>query len=165
MQSKSAANEEWQAEQELDSIFRAHHEKKKIDIIVPHPHPAKEDETDMSNSNNVEQKEQTPASSKPSPSSDPSPAPSPKPTPSQKTASDSSPKSGTVNLGYATWTGGLLNGKPHGKGTMKFNSSHAVSGCSMMPQAGDYIIGYCENGVIQNGGLYRDGKKIDTVIR
>lgn len=165
MQSKSAANEEWQAEQELDSIFRAHHEKKKIDIIVPHPHPAKEDETDMSNSNNVEQKEQTPASSKPSPSSDPSPAPSPKPTPSQKTASDSSPKSGTVNLGYATWTGGLLNGKPHGKGTMKFNSSHAVSGCSMMPQAGDYIIGYCENGVVQNGGLYRDGKKIDTVIR
>lgn len=48
---------------------------------------------------------------------------------------------------------------------MKFNSSHAVSGCSMMPQAGDYIIGYCENGVIQNGGLYRDGKKIDTVLR
>ena len=76
-----------------------------------------------------------------------------------------SPKSGTVNLGYATWTGGLLNGKPHGNGTMKFHSSHAISGCSMTPQAGDYIIGYCENGVVQNGGLYRDGKKIDTVIR
>lgn len=87
----------------------------------------------------------------------PTPTPSSKPTPS--------PKSGTVNLGYATWTGGLLNGKPHGEGTMKFHSSHAVSGCSMTPQAGDYIIGYCENGVVQNGGLYRDGKKIDTVIR
>lgn len=82
MQSKSAADEEWQAEQELDSIFRAHHEKKIIDIIVSSP--AKEDETDMSNSNNVEQKKQTPASSKPSPSSDPSPAPSPKPTPKQR---------------------------------------------------------------------------------
>ena len=76
-----------------------------------------------------------------------------------------SASSGTVNLGYATWTGGLLNGKPHGKGTMKFHSSHAVSGCSITPQAGDYIIGFCENGVILNGGLYRDGQKIDTVIR
>lgn len=154
MQSKSAADEEWQAEQELDSIFRAHQERVNPDLF----------KKDVS-VKIVEPKEQTPASSKPSPSSYPSPAPSTKPTPSQKPASDSSPKSGTVNLGYATWTGGLLNGKPHGKGTMKFNSSHAVSGCSMMPQAGDYIIGYCENGVIQNGGLYRDGKKIDTVLR
>lgn len=154
MQSKSAADEEWQAEQELDSIFRAHQERVNPDLF----------KKDVS-VKIVEPKEQTPASSKPSPSSYPSPAPSPKPTPSQKPASDSSPKSGTVNLGYAIWTGGLLNGKPHGKGTMKFNSSHAVSGCSMMPQAGDYIIGYCENGVIQNGGLYRDGKKIDTVLR
>lgn len=83
--------------------------------------------------------------------------PSSKPTPS--------PKSGTVNLGYATWTGGLLNGKPHGNGTMKFHASHAVSGCSTTPQAGDYIIGYCQNGVIQNGALYRDGEKIETIIR
>lgn len=93
----------------------------------------------------------------PADSHKPTSIPSSKPTPA--------PKSGTVNLGYATWTGGLLNGKPHGNGTMKFHASHAVSGCYMTPQAGDYIIGYCENGVIQNGGLYRDGKKIDTVIR
>lgn len=157
MQSKSAADEEWEAEQELDSIFRAHHVKKKIDLV--------NENVSVKPVKIVVPKEETPAPLKSSPSSGPSPAPSPKPTPSQKPASDSSPKSGTVNLGYATWTGGLLNGKPHGKGTMKFNSSHAVSGCSMMPQTGDYIIGYCENGVIQNGGLYRDGKKIDTVLR
>ena len=48
---------------------------------------------------------------------------------------------------------------------MKFLRSHAVSGCSTTPEAGDYIVGFCENGVIQNGGLYRDGQKIDTVIR
>ena len=48
---------------------------------------------------------------------------------------------------------------------MKFYGSHAISGCSMTPQAGDYIIGYCENGEVQNGALYRDGKKIDTIIR
>ena len=157
MQSKSAADEEWEAEQELDSIFRAHHVKKKIDLV--------NENVSVKPVKIVVPKEETPAPLKSSPSSGPSPAPSPKPTPSQKPASAPSPKSGTVNLGYATWTGGLLDGKPHGKGTMKFNSSHAVSGCSMMPQAGDYIIGYCENGVIQNGGLYRDGKKIDTVIR
>lgn len=87
----------------------------------------------------------------------PTSIPSPKPTPS--------PKSGTVNLGYATWKGELLNGKPHGNGTMMFHRSHAVSGCSTTPQAGDYIIGYCQNGVIQNGALYRDGEKIETIIR
>ena len=154
MQSKSAADEEWQADQKLDSIFRAHNANKETDLAIEN----------VIDTQPVEIKKLKPAS-KLSPSSDPSPAPSPKPTPSQKTASDSSPKSGTVNLGYATWTGGLLNGKPHGEGTMKFHSSHAVSGCSITPQAGDYIIGYCENGVIQNGGLYRDGQKIDTVIR
>lgn len=157
MQSKSAADEEWQAEQELDSIFRAHHVKKKIDLV--------NENVSVKPVKIVVPKEETPSPQKPSSSSDPSPALSPKPEASPKPVPASSPKSGTVNLGYATWTGGLLNGKPHGKGTMKFNSSHDVSGCSMMPQAGDYIIGYCENGVIQNGGLYRDGKKIDTVLR
>lgn len=155
MQSKSA-DEEWQAEQKLDSIFMAHNAKKETDL-------AKENRPVIIKI--VEEKKQTPASPKPSSSSGPSPAPSPKPTPSPKPVSSPTPKSGTVNLGYATWTGGLLNGKPHGNGTMKFHSSHAVNGCSITPQAGDYIIGYCENGVIQNGGLYRDGQKIDTVIR
>lgn len=75
------------------------------------------------------------------------------------------PSSGTVNLGYATWTGGLLNGKPHGNGRMKFRSSHAVGGCSTVPEAGDYIDGYCENGVVQSGALYRNGEKIETIIR
>ena len=75
------------------------------------------------------------------------------------------PISGTVNLGYATWTGGLLNGKPHGNGRMNFRSSHAIGGCSTVPEAGDYIDGYCENGVVQSGALYRNGEKIETIIR
>lgn len=75
------------------------------------------------------------------------------------------PSSGTVNLGYATWTGGLLNGKPHGNGRMKFRSSHAIGGCSTVPEAGDYIDGYCEYGVVQSGALYRNGEKIETIIR
>lgn len=75
------------------------------------------------------------------------------------------PTSGTVNLGYATWTGGLLNGKPYGNGRMNFRSSHAIGGCSTIPEAGDYIDGYCENGVVQSGALYRNGEKIETIIR
>lgn len=93
------------------------------------------------------------------------PADSHKPTSIPSPKHTLSPKSGTVNLGYATWKGELLNGKPHGNGTMMFHRSHAVSGCSTTPQAGDYIIGYCQNGVIQNGALYRDGEKIETIIR
>lgn len=105
------------------------------------------------------QKEERPVSPVKSEQKDPPTTPA-KPAPAK-----SSPTSGTINLGYAIWTGGLLNGKPHGKGTMKFLRSHAVSGCSVTPEAGDYIVGFCENGVILNGGLFRDGQKIDTVIR
>lgn len=131
-----------------DSLMPGH-----VDNKEPVVKTSKKDE--QKQSNKPEEKIEPADSHKPA--SNPASKPTPKPTPS--------PKSGTVNLGYATWTGGLLNGKPHGNGTMKFHASHAVSGCYMTPQAGDYIIGYCENGVIQNGGLYRDGKKIDTVIR
>ena len=48
---------------------------------------------------------------------------------------------------------------------MTFRSSHAVAGCSTVPEAGDYIDGYCENGVVQNGALYRNGEKIETIVR
>lgn len=73
--------------------------------------------------------------------------------------------SGFVNLGYATWIGGLLNGKPHGNGRMKFHSSHAIGGCSTVPGSGDYIDGYCENGVLQSGALYQNGVKVESFVR
>ena len=73
--------------------------------------------------------------------------------------------SGSVNLGYATWIGGLLNGKPHGNGRMKFHSSHAIGGCSTVPGSGDYIDGYCENGVLQSGALYQNGVKVESFVR
>ena len=116
-----------------------------VDDKVPVAKPSKKEE--QKQSGKVEEKIEPADTHKPSS----------KPTPS--------PKSGTLNLGYATWKGGLLNGKPHGNGTMTFHRSHAVSGCSTTPLAGDYIIGYCENGVIQNGALYRNGEKIETIIR
>lgn len=74
-------------------------------------------------------------------------------------------KSGTIDLGYATWTGGLLNGKPHGSGVMRFRSTHAIGGCTTTPHAGDYIEGFCENGVLLHGNLYQDGVKVESFIR
>lgn len=145
---QTSANDDMQQLQKKDStsviaadIVKPGH----VDDKVPVAKPSKKEE--QKQSGKVEEKIEPADTHKPSS----------KPTPS--------PKSGTLNLGYATWKGGLLNGKPHGNGTMTFHRSHAVSGCSTTPLAGDYIIGYCENGVIQNGALYRNGEKIETIIR
>lgn len=72
---------------------------------------------------------------------------------------------GTVNLGYATWKGGIKGGKPHGNGTMTFTRSHSIEGCQEQALPGDYVKGFCENGILTNGALYRDGEKIESFIR
>lgn len=72
---------------------------------------------------------------------------------------------GTVNLGYATWTGGLLGGKPHGSGRMVFRTEHRVGGCSTTPVAGDYIEGFCEQGVLMHGNLYHNGEIVENFVR
>lgn len=146
---QTLANDDMQQSQKKDSTSVI------ADIIKPEH---VDDKAHVANtSKKEEQKQSNKIEEKIEPSHKPTYTPSHKFTPS--------PKSGTVNLGYATWKGELLNGKPHGNGTMMFHRSHAVSGCSTTPQAGDYIIGYCQNGVIQNGALYRDGEKIETIIR
>lgn len=76
------------------------------------------------------------------------------------------PVKGTVNLGYAVWTGDVLHGKPHGQGTMRFTESHTVDGCSAEAYPGYYIVGSCENGVFTEGGLYDEtGQKIEYFVR
>ena len=52
---------------------------------------------------------------------------------------------GTVNVGnYATWTGSLKNGKPHGQGTMTFTRDYDLQGHDI--KAGDTVKGECSNG-------------------
>ena len=76
------------------------------------------------------------------------------------------PVKGTVNLGYAVWTGDVLHGKPHGQGTMRFTESHAIDGCSAEAHSGYYIKGHCENGVLTDGWLYDEtGQKIEYFVR
>ncbi len=62
----------------------------------------------------------------------------------KSTPTSNSVSSGTVNLGYASWTGGLKNGKPHGQGTMTFSRDYDLQGHSV--KAGDTVMGECENG-------------------
>ena len=63
------------------------------------------------------------------------------------------------------YQGEMVAGKPHGKGTMTFIKSHSIDGCQEQALPGDYIIGYCEDGILTNGALYRDGEKIESFIR
>ena len=89
---------------------------------------------------------------------------SPEPMPNEITVEK--PVKGTVNLGYAVWTGDVLHGKPHGQGTMRFTESHTVDGCSAEAYPGYYVVGSCENGVLTEGWLYDEtGQKIEYFVR
>ena len=64
------------------------------------------------------------------------------------------PTSGTLDLGYATWKGGIANGKPDGNGTMTFKSSHLIDSRDIdqnTASAGDQISGVYSNGHLVYG--------------
>ena len=74
--------------------------------------------------------------------------------------------SGTLSLGYATWRGGIKNGKPDGKGRMTFTSTHKVDRrSSVEANSGDYFNATYENGSLISGKLYdSDGNLLKTII-
>lgn len=73
-------------------------------------------------------------------------------TPSSKSASSSK------NLGYATYTGPMKNGKPDGTGgKLKFKASHVIEtrdSQQRVAEAGDYVIGEFKNGHLVSGRWY-----------
>lgn len=73
---------------------------------------------------------------------------------------------GTLNLGYGTWTGGIKNGRPHGIGKLVFNSSHKVDrSSSAVAEAGYYFKATYDNGQLERGVLYdSSGTKLKTII-
>lgn len=73
---------------------------------------------------------------------------------------------GTLSLNYGTWTGGIRNGKPDGKGTLVFNSTHAVDKrSSYEANPGDYFVATYENGSLISGKLYDEsGNLLKTII-
>ncbi len=73
---------------------------------------------------------------------------------------------GTLSLGYGTWSGGIKNGKRHGKGRITFSENHRVDkSTSYKANAGDYFEANYDNGSLINGRLYdKDGNLIKTII-
>ena len=87
-------------------------------------------------------------------------------TPTSPTPAKPNVTSGTLNLGYATWSGGILDGKPHGSGRLTFHSSHAVDRhSSVQASPGDYFNATYENGQLISGKLYDSaGNLLKTII-
>ena len=71
--------------------------------------------------------------------------------------------SGGHSLGYATWTGKMKNGKPHGTGTMTYTTSPIIEerdSKHRMASSGEYVIGEWDNGHLVQGRWYKsDGNK------
>lgn len=86
----------------------------------------------------------------------PAQAPASTPVPAAETAPAKpvAATSGTLDLGYAVWNGGIANGKPDGKGTMTFKSSHLIDSRDIgqnTASAGDQIEGKYSNGHLVYG--------------
>lgn len=65
----------------------------------------------------------------------------------------------SATLDYATWTGKIVNGKPHGFGTMTFTKSCRIPGTSISVNSSDVFKGTFSHGSMVNGEL--NGKYID----
>ncbi len=94
------------------------------------------------------------------------PEPSPTPQPVKLEPVRPVVSSGTLSLGYGTWTGGIKNGKPDGNGKIVFNSTHKVDrSTSYKANPGDYFIATYESGHLISGRLYdSSGKLLKTII-
>lgn len=95
--------------------------------------------------------------SQPNKSKDPEATGVPQPVP-QRTVS-----SGTLDLGYAVWKGGIKNGKPDGVGKMTFRQSHRLDS-ETMANSGDFFDGSYTDGHIDGGKLHRTDGEVITII-
>jgi len=79
----------------------------------------------------------------------------------------SEPKVGTLSFGYATWTGDIKNGKPHGNGVMTFNTDHRIDSrdsSRRMAKAGERIDGTYNNGHLVEGRWYKSDGSTEYIL-
>ena len=84
-----------------------------------------------------------------------------------KTSKASGSTKGSVNLGYAKFTGTVSGGKPNGQGTMRFTSSHVIDSRDpkgRVADAGDYVIGEWVNGKLVQGRWYGSDNNVKGSI-
>lgn len=74
-------------------------------------------------------------------------------------------RTGTLSLGYGTWTGGIKNGKMDGKGAIVFTSPHRIPGSSHFANPGERLEATFTNGQIERGKLYdSDGNLLKSIF-
>lgn len=91
-----------------------------------------------------------------------------KPTPVTPAVEHSSSYKGTLDLGYAVWTGNVKNGKPDGQGTLRFKRSHRIDSFDPdgnVAEAGDVVNGSFSNGHLDHGTWIKgSGEKVKLLI-
>lgn len=106
---------------------------------------------DTINTPEAEEQEKTEDTHLPEPAK-PIPVPVPQP-----------PTDGKLDLGYATYTGDIKNGKPDGIGKMRFKRSHRIDS-NTMAEAGDVFDGTYTDGHIDAGKLIRSNGDQITIV-
>ena len=105
---------------------------------------------------------------KPTTSNTPSTSSTSSTTSQQHVSSSSSSYSGTLDLGYAVWTGSVKNGKPDGQGTLRFKRSHRIEAFDPdgnVADAGDVVSGSFTNGHLYHGTWTKtSGEKVKLLI-
>lgn len=74
---------------------------------------------------------------------------------------------GSINLGYATWQGGIKGGKPDGEGTMTFSSPHRIDThdpSRRTAEAGDKVAGTYSNGHLVDGRWYKSDGSTEYIM-
>ena len=74
----------------------------------------------------------------------------------------------TISIRGHSYTGGVKNGKPEGKGKITYTSNDRISPDDTkktMAESGDYLEGYWRDGLLEQGVLYdKNGAKKATII-
>ncbi len=74
--------------------------------------------------------------------------------------------SNTLNLGYATYTGDIRNGQPHGNGTITYRRAHRIVETKEdMAAAGDYVVGQFRDGKLLMGTWYQKATGNQTIVK
>ncbi len=85
---------------------------------------------------------------------------------SRKVGSNNKKQMSSINLGYGIWYGGVINGKPDGRGKIVYTSRHKVDRSTQYEaNSGDYFIATYDKGQLISGKLYDStGNLLKTII-
>lgn len=73
----------------------------------------------------------------------------------------------TLDLGYATYKGQVVGGKPHGSGTLTFKSAHRIDSYDdeqRTAEAGERVVGTFYRGHIDNGTWHKSNGETEPII-